>query len=199
MMHLGLRHADAAHPTRNTPDTPASDSIDAFSSTGTHDAVEQLMVRLMPDLVRYFLRRLNDSEMAADCASNTVLIVWEKRKKMPADESQQRAWAFGVARRVLLNHSRKSARRAHIDEAARTTLIHQIDAAETVVMNDDEGRRAVRALSHLSEKDREILQLVLWDDLRVHEAGAVLGITPSAARKRYERALTRLRHAYANA
>jgi RNA polymerase sigma-70 factor (ECF subfamily) len=39
----------------------------------------------------------------------------------------------------------------------------------------------------VSDEDRELLTLVHWEGLTIAEAGAVLGVSPSAARKRVER------------
>lgn len=158
-------------------------------------AVENLMVDLMPDLVRYFYRRVGDPEMAADFTSDTLAIVWEKRRKLPWVASEQRAWSFGVARRVLMNHSRKNERRDRISDTLRDSVRCQVDAAESVAVKEDH-QRAIDALRGLAQKDQEILQLVIWDGLKLTEVGVVLGLRPATARKRYTRALNRLRAAY---
>lgn len=55
------------------------------------------------------------------------------------------------------------------------------------------ARRVRQAVSQLSEADREILLLRNFEGLSNQEAAQVLGIEPSAANKRYGRALLRLR------
>jgi RNA polymerase sigma-70 factor (ECF subfamily) len=49
------------------------------------------------------------------------------------------------------------------------------------------------ALAKLPERDRELLLLVAWEGFGVAEAGAVLGLSPGAARKRYSRIRSGLR------
>ena len=97
-------------------------------------------------------------------------------------------WAFGIARNVLSNHARKRARRARIDESLVREQREPVSDAAFV---------ALEALGTLSAGDQELLRLVLWDGFGVAEAGALAGVRPAAARKRYERARARLRAAFA--
>jgi RNA polymerase sigma-70 factor (ECF subfamily) len=55
------------------------------------------------------------------------------------------------------------------------------------------------ALASLKPRDREALQLVLWDELSHAEAAAVLGCTVNAFELRYRRARNRVRDAIAAA
>jgi predicted DNA-binding protein (UPF0251 family) len=55
------------------------------------------------------------------------------------------------------------------------------------------------ALASLRPKEREALQLVLWDELSHTEAAAVLGCTVNAFELRYRRARNRVRDALAAA
>lgn len=48
------------------------------------------------------------------------------------------------------------------------------------------------AFAALSERDREILCLVAWEDLALNQAAEVLGCSPVAARVRFQRARRRL-------
>ena len=59
---------------------------------------------------------------------------------------------------------------------------------------DPAAERALDALAGLSERDQELIRLVIWDGFGVGEAGTVLGMKESTARSRYARAKSRLRH-----
>lgn len=142
---------------------------------------------LIPDLLRYFVRRVDPRADADDCLSETTLALWRHRRRLPAASEDQRMWAFGIARNVLANHARKRTRRARIDE----TLVR--DEPEPV---SDDAFLALEALRTLPPADQELLRLVLWDGFGIAEAGALAGARPAAARKRYERARARLRAAF---
>jgi RNA polymerase sigma-70 factor (ECF subfamily) len=55
--------------------------------------------------------------------------------------------------------------------------------------------RVSAALERMDEADREVLVLRYFEGLSNEESAAVLGLTPSGAKKRHVRALTRLRSA----
>jgi RNA polymerase sigma factor (sigma-70 family) len=142
---------------------------------------------LLPDLLRYFARRVLPSADAADCASEAALVMWQHRTRLPVEAEDQRAWAFRIARHVHLNHGRKRVRRAAIDASLRAAV------APGPVEVSERAQQALEALECLSELDRELVRLVVWDGFGVAEAGRVLRLGPEAARKRYQRARERLR------
>jgi len=55
------------------------------------------------------------------------------------------------------------------------------------------SRRVGEAIAELGEIDREILMMRSFEGLSYDEAACILEIEPAAARKRYGRALLRLR------
>lgn len=150
------------------------------------DTLEPFLRDIAPDLLAYFTRRVWPTEDAADCLSETLLVIWRRREDLPADEQDHRAWAFGVARRVLANFRRGAVRRLALNDRLREALSTTAVAAGT-----DEA--IAHALAQLKENDRELVTLILWDGFGVAEAGAVLGLKPATARTRFARAKGRLR------
>ncbi|WP_420898151.1 RNA polymerase sigma factor [Cryobacterium suzukii] len=64
------------------------------------------MRELIPDLLGYFLNRLDDREDAADAVADTLLVLWRKERAVPAGTEDARRYAFGVARKILLTARR---------------------------------------------------------------------------------------------
>jgi RNA polymerase sigma-70 factor (ECF subfamily) len=164
--------------------------VRATSGSSDDSDFERAVVPLVPPLLRYFARRVPVGDDAADCTSETLLVLWRHRSRLPHDEDARRAWAYGIARKVLANHRRGGARRAAADEALRAA------AAVPAPPIPDEAFIAAEALTLLAPRDQELIRLVVWDDLTVADAGRVLGIRPGTARTRYSRALARLRQRY---
>jgi RNA polymerase sigma-70 factor, ECF subfamily len=150
-------------------------------------ALDSFIQDVAPDLLAYFTRRVWPTEDAADCLSETLLVLWRRRTDLPADDDGRRAWAFGVARRVLANHRRGAVRRLALANRLRETLHH------TPVTSAPSDEAATDALAALKDQDRELVTLILWDGFGVAEAGAILGLKPATARTRYARAKARLR------
>lgn len=149
-------------------------------------AFEHSLRELMPELLRYFVRRLGDAEDAADALSETLLVLWRRHKVVPQDQEGMRRYSFGVARRVLLAARRgKLTRRQYTDELTEELAL-QVEAVEPDL-------DLQRALGSLGEPDRELVLLVAWEGFTLIEAARVLKIKPAAARQRYGRARAKLR------
>jgi RNA polymerase sigma factor (sigma-70 family) len=142
----------------------------------------------------YALGRCASREDALDVTADTFLVAWRRRAEMPAEPEDARAWLFGVARWCLANAVRGDRRSQRLGQR----LAEHLDvAALPDPARIHEGRidtRQVRqALDELSTDDRELVTLTAWEGLSPTEAGAVLGLTPGAARSRLHRARLRLR------
>ena len=87
---------------------------------------------------------------------------------------------------------RQLAGRAFLDADDYARVEERIDAATRL-------RRTYRALQHLREQDRRLLELIAVDGLSTGEAARVLSISPVAARVRLSRARGRLRMVLATA
>ena len=171
------------------PLRPAGGS--AATEKTTDRAFEDAVTPLVPLLLRYFARRVSPTDDAADCTSETLLALWRHRSRLPKSDDERRAWAYGIARKVLANHNRGRIRRATADHALRAA------AATPTAPVPEEAFTAAEALKLLSPRDQELVRLVVWEELSVADAGRALGIRPGTARTRYSRALSRLRTTYA--
>lgn len=175
-----------------TPETPVADPAAGSGPAGsaTADDFERYALDLMPDLLRYFVRRV-PADDAEDCLSESLAILWRRRTKLPGDATDRRAWAYGVARKVAANHRRKLARRREVGPVPDTAA----PAGDLAPAQE----QALAALAALNQRDRELIRLVIWDGFGVGEAGRLLGLGEATARSRYARAKARLRSFLAGA
>jgi RNA polymerase sigma-70 factor, ECF subfamily len=138
----------------------------------------------------YVRRRLSDSE-ADDAVGQIFMVAWRRFDRIPVGP-QDRLWLFGVARRCVADSRRSGLRRQRLQ--ARLVQEHVAEprpSAETGPVH-----AAVRiAIAGLRPADREVLQLVLWDELSHAEAAALLGCSVNAFELRFRRAKRRLRDA----
>lgn len=140
------------------------------------------------DLLSYFGRRVSIPADAADLLSETFVVAWRRIDHMPSDPEQARMWLFGVARRILSNSIRGSARHASLTLKLRQRLEEQPSPA-----TDTETLKARETLDCLPSEESELVRLILWDGFTLPQAATILGIRESTARGRYQRARLRLR------
>ena len=145
-------------------------------------------------ILRFTLARL-DPEAAKDAAAETFLICWRRLEDVPSDAAP---WLFGVAKKVIAGQLRSTTRR----EALRARL-EVVGAGRTTTrgIDDEVVQRTLvlAALASLSENDREVLKLAVWDELSARVAATALGISRVAYGVRLHRARHRLSAALAEA
>jgi RNA polymerase sigma factor (sigma-70 family) len=134
--------------------------------------------------VAAYVRRRAEPDVVEDVVAETFLVAWRRLGEVPADA---RPWLLGVARKTLATQRRSLARRRSL-VARLETVRTGVEPAENAAGHGVDG-----ALMHLSEKDREAITLVAWDELTPSEAALVVGLSAVAFRVRLHRAKRRLR------
>jgi RNA polymerase sigma-70 factor (ECF subfamily) len=124
-----------------------------------------------------------------DAVADVFFIAWRRLDDVP-DGAGARAWLYAVARRVLANQARASARRERLNEKlfAEPAGGGTEDAPLIARVHD--------ALAGLVPRDREMLLLSEWEGLTPGEIAAVMGCTVVTARGRLFRARRRFRAAF---
>jgi RNA polymerase sigma-70 factor (ECF subfamily) len=194
------------------PDSAQTDALLEAASRGEAQAVEQLLARCRLAL-RAFVEARFDPQLAArldpsDVVQEAQLAILRRlpefleRRPMPFH-----LWVRKTAYERLLN-----ARRAHLTAARRAVAreVPQPDRSSLLlaqallasgpspseqVQAREFAERLSRAVADLDEPDQEILRLRHVDDLPYQEIGCLLEVAAAVARKRYGRALLRLRKA----
>ena len=138
----------------------------------------------------YLTRRTDPAFDAADLMAEVFVVAWRRLGDVPGQSDEARAWLLGVARRVLANHHRGATRRTQLADRLRGDLELR---SQTHAALDGVAGRVGEALERLDIEDRELLTLIAWEDLTSEQAGAVLGLSGAAVRKRLQRIRARLR------
>lgn len=163
---------------------PSPDLTDA-------ERVAALFAAESPALLRYFLRRVEVRDDAADLVAETTLVLWRRAADLPGDDERARMWMYGIARRTLATYRRSGIRRLALADRLRDEVALS-DASTVRDPGLDEVRAAVLALPR---REQDVVALVHWEGFTVTEAAAVLDIRPGTAQMRYSRARARLRAA----
>lgn len=142
--------------------------------------VEKLFRDHAPDVLAYALRR-TDAATAEDVVAEVFVIAWRRADRIPSE--QPVLWLYGVARRVMSNHRRSGRRRRALEVGLQPLLADR---------QDPEDGRLLAAVRALRRPDREVLLLIVWEDLEPAQVASVLGCSVQAVYGRLHRARKRL-------
>ena len=160
-------------------------------AAGDADAFTALYERHKGRLFTYLLRLAGDRHVAEDLFQETWLRVYRARASYEPTGRFQ-AWLFTIARRLLLDHTRRAPGAWESDTEATEApsaperTEHGAEAKELLL-------RVERALSALPSGQREVVLLTRFTGLTAEEVAEVTGSTPGAVRVALHRALQRLR------
>jgi RNA polymerase sigma-70 factor (ECF subfamily) len=144
-------------------------------------------------LVGYLRRRL-EREVAAELASETFAIAFDRRASFDTSRADSRPWLFGIATNLLRHHHRGEVRR--LRAYARSGVDPLIDAYEGSEERADAERmrpRLAAALAALSREEADVLLLHTWAELSYSEIADGLGLPIGTVRSRLSRARRRIR------
>lgn len=135
----------------------------------------------------YVAYRVGDGPDAEDITSETFERAIRYRKSYDPQKGEPLAWLIGIARRQI--------------EGRPPTLELAIDVPDTAdpaQLEDETVRRLIlaKAVSHLEERDRELIALRYGADLSARQIAEVLGLKTNAVEVALHRALGRLRAAF---
>lgn len=146
---------------------------------------EDLFERHHPAIFRFALRSTGDRQVAEDLAQDVFLRAVSAAASY-REIGEERAWLFRIARNLLVDRSRRAARRPRpvaLDPTAETA--REIDPAERTGL--------LRALEELPAPEREAFLLSQLGGLRYREIAEITGATEPAVRSRIFRARMALR------
>jgi RNA polymerase sigma-70 factor, ECF subfamily len=163
--------------------------------SGDQTAFADVVNSLQTDVQRFCAGCVNWTE-AADLAQETFLRAWKSLDTFRG-ESNGRAWLFGVARNVVADHVRRSARRGSIrkfhaipDETG-AGLVEQTDATEHFAL--------LALIGSLPDEQRQAFVLTQLVGLSYEEAAESMSVAVGTIRSRVARARAHLIGALAQA
>jgi RNA polymerase sigma-70 factor, ECF subfamily len=162
------------------------DNPDAPGLADAEARLELIFRRHYGSVLAYVERRAR-SEVVDDIVADTFLVAWRRLDDVPTNALP---WLLGVARRTLATHYRASRRNAAV--LAKLQALRPAGSAEPLDVGSSRAA-ATEALAMLSEKDREAVILVAWEELTPRDAAAVIGESAVTFRVRLHRAKRRLR------
>jgi RNA polymerase sigma factor (sigma-70 family) len=151
------------------------------------------MVRRHEAAVGAYLARRAGRGVACDLLSEVWLAAFGSRSTYDRAFPDARPWLFGVARNVLRRHWRSLPAEEPVSEMADLEV--GWDPWPAVDERFDTTAALRTALMRLRPAEREVLTLVVWEDLTVVDAARALGIPAGTAYRHLHEARLSLRSA----
>jgi RNA polymerase sigma-70 factor (ECF subfamily) len=151
---------------------------------------EAIWAEHSPRVRAYCIRRVAAHE-ADDVCAEIFLVVWRRIDEIPPPP-QTLLYVYGIAGKVVSNHTRSFRRRSRLDEKLRNLgVAPPADPAYLVVQGSDDAE-VTAAVRNLNRKDREIVMLYAWEDLPREDIAEIMGMTKTAVDQRIHRAYKKL-------
>lgn len=175
-----------------TSTTPTDATLIDRSLAGDDEAFVELLHRHEAAIWGYLARRAG-SGPAEDLVSEVWIAAFRARATYDPAFPVARPWLFAIARNVLRRHWR-----TRPDEELEWDMSHRLVSSDPWPAVDERlhGADTLReALAGLRPAEREVLALVVWEELTVAEAARTVGIPAGTARYHLHRARMALRGA----
>jgi RNA polymerase sigma-70 factor, ECF subfamily len=176
---------------------PFSEDIAAGVRAGDPDAVGAVYTVLSGRLLSYLLARVHDLPTAEDLLEATFVELLLRGHRIEGGSKAIKAWLFRAAHFNALDYLRSARRRVEDLEADTASFdVEDPDLGpEELAVAQEINQRVRRAMSYLSEDQRQVLFLRYMGGLTAPEVAAILDKTDGAVRSLQhsgERALQRL-------
>jgi RNA polymerase sigma-70 factor (ECF subfamily) len=172
---------------------PADRNLEALMAQyqlGDLDSAAALIDRLSPRLHRFFVAWSGSRADADDLLQETWLRIHKVRHTWRPGE-QVLPWLFAIARRVRVDHYRRSIRTTAREQELEN--ISSIPAPPSPESNPMDGLLAL--LAPLSQAEREVIEMLKVEGMSLLEVARATSSTVGSVKQKVHRAYTKIRGA----
>lgn len=184
---------------RSTTPVTSVEALLVAARDGDPLALSQLLRHFRPQLERMCRRLCNGDETVDDVLQESYVSILRNLRTFRG-ESSFLTWAYTILRTSRSRQLRKGRlaleREASLDVLApvvRESLAQSFHQPDEIVADRELGTSMLRALSHLSEVDRQVLLLRDLQGFTASEVAQRLGLTVPAVKTRLHRARVAMR------
>lgn len=158
------------------------------------DWLECIYEKRRQELFRFLYVLLGEQQAAEDALQETFLKAYLHRSKY-VEMQKEKAWIYQIARHTAYDIIRKRHKEFPIEKDQMYNVL------EKKIQSEDfcEHLLYMEMMKCLNEVEREIVSLKIIAGLTHREIAKILHVTTGSVKKRYERALNRLKVKYEEA
>ena len=179
-----------------TAQEATSEHLLVAAASGDQHAFAVLVDRVRPQALRVARGVVRDPSIAEEVAQEVLTEVWLKADRFDPTKGTVTGWIATLARRRAVDRVRsEQAGRNRDDRVARRSQLREFDVVADEVELRLEHWQVRRALTELSERQREAIELAYFAGHTYRDVARVLGIPEGTAKSRLRDGLLRLREA----
>jgi RNA polymerase sigma factor (sigma-70 family) len=150
------------------------------------EAIGELFKRHSRSVYAYCAWRTGNLDLAEDLTSVVFMEVFRRRRKLQLSSTSALPWLFGVANNVIRNADRSLRRyRSALNRIPipANGISSEEDAMERLGAQEALAS-ALEAISALTQREQDVVLLVLWSEFTYADAATALGIPVGTVRSR---------------
>jgi RNA polymerase sigma-70 factor (ECF subfamily) len=164
----------------------------AVAEDRDRQAFQSLFLHFAPRVKAFVLSQRTDPGLAEEIVQETMVNVWRKAAQFQPAKASASTWVFTIARNMRIDMLRKS-NRPEPDVNDPAMVPDAEPPAHERISREQEAARLRKAFAGLPEEQREILQLVFFEEKTHTEAAQHLDIPLGTVKSRIRLALKRVR------
>ena len=181
--------------TRTFADATSEDLLVAVAG-GDQAAFATLYDRVSPQVLGVALRVLRDRALAEEVTQEVMVEVWRKADRFDPDRGTASGWVTTLAHRRAVDRVRsEQASRDRDDRVSRRDEPRAFDSVADEVEISLDHWQVRKALSTLTDRQREAIELAYFGGHTYRDVAKVLAIPEGTAKSRLRDGLLRLREA----
>ena len=182
-----------------TAQDATSEQLLVAAASGDQLAFTVLVERIRPQALRVARGVVRDPSISEEVAQEVLTEVWLKADRFDPSKGTVTGWVATLTRRRAVDRVRsEQAGRDRDDRVARRSQVRDVDVVADEVELRLEHWQVRRALTELSERQREAIELAYFAGHTYRDVARVLGIPEGTAKSRLRDGLLRLREALAD-
>lgn len=165
-------------------------------ATGDREAFTTLYMSYQPRLIKFCSRILkNDVALAADIVDEALIEVWKSAGSF-SGRSQPSTWIHSIARFRLIGFLRKNKELLQNDSFEWNNVEDDSLLPEEQVVLSERDKSIASSLRKLSDKHREVIELLYYKELSIKSIAVMLSISENTVKTRLFYARSKLKETF---
>jgi RNA polymerase sigma-70 factor, ECF subfamily len=178
---------------RSTTAVVTPEDLLARCARGDEDAFAQFYDAMVDSVFGLARAVVRDAAMAEEITHDVLLEIWGKASEFDPSRGSARAWTATITRRRAIDVVRSEQSGRNREERTGSAIAPPTtDPVGEQVVDDDDRSRVRSALAHLSDLQRQAIDLAYFQGLTYREVSQALGVPLGTVKTRMRDGLRRL-------